>query len=183
MARKETFSREEILSKSVLFIKKIGIEKLTVRDLSKFIGCSTQPIFKNYKNMDEFKLELKNYLHKDYEAFIKEYVDESNYLFTISYAYALYAIKEPKVFNALFLTDLAGSRTIEEVLNTERNIPTIIAMRMQYNLSREKAERIYRDIRFYTHGIASQLCNGSIKLTDEDVYKLINNMINICLKD
>lgn len=183
MARKEMFSKEEILNKSVLFIKEFGIEKLTVRDLSKFIGCSTQPIFKNYKNMDDFKVDLKSYLHKDYELFIKDYVDESNYLFTISYAYSLYAIKEPKVFSALFLTDLAGSRTIEEVLNTERNIPTIIAMRMQYNLSREKAERIYRDIRFYTHGIASQLCNGSIKLMEEDVFNLISNMINVCLKD
>ena len=91
-------------------------------------------------------IDLKNFLYKDYESFINKHVDENNYLFTSSYAYALYAIKEPRVFNALFLTDLAGSRTIEEVLNTERNIPTIIAMRMQYNLSRERAEIIYRDI-------------------------------------
>ena len=48
MARKIKFSKEMILEKSVEFIKEYGYSKLTVRELSKYIGCSTQQIFKNY---------------------------------------------------------------------------------------------------------------------------------------
>ena len=51
MARKEVFTKEDILNKSILFIKEIGLDKLTVRELSKYIGCSTQPIFRYYKNI------------------------------------------------------------------------------------------------------------------------------------
>ena len=181
MARKEIFTKEDILNKSILFIKEIGLDKLTVRELSKYIGCSTQPIFRYYKNMDEFKEDLKIYLRKDYESFINKYIDKEDYLMTISYGYSLYAKNESNAFKALFLSDLSDTRTINEVFNTERNIATLIAMRMQYNISRDKAENVYRDVRFYTHGIASQLSNKSIKLSDKEIYELIFNIKAICL--
>ena len=182
MARKTKFSKEEILKKSIEFIKEFGYFKLTVRDLTKYIGCSTQPIFKNFNNFEEYKDNLKLYLRDDYNSFIKQYIDEEDYLYTISYAYALYAKKEPNIFYSLFMADLAGSRTVREVLDTERNKKTIIAMTKQYNISQEKAEKIYREVRFYTHGIATQLCVKSIKLSEEELKYLIRNNIEVNLK-
>ena len=65
MARNVSFSKEDILEKSVNFIKEYGYSKLTVRELSKYIGCSTQPLFRNFENFDVYKKELKGYLRKD----------------------------------------------------------------------------------------------------------------------
>ena len=79
------------------------------------------------------------------------------------------------------MNDLAGSRTVNEVLNTKRNIPTIEAMTTKYKISLEEAKRIYRDVRFYTHGIATQLCVKSIKLTDNEIKDLILNNIKMNL--
>ena len=75
MARTIKFSKEDILEKSVQFIKKKGYSNLTVRELAKYIGCSTQPIFKNYENFDMYKDDLKFYLRKDYSSFIRKYID------------------------------------------------------------------------------------------------------------
>ena len=122
------------------------------------------------------------YLGKDYSSFIHKYVDIKDYLYTISYAYAFYAKKEPNVFFSLFMADLAGSRTVEEVLNTDRNFETIKAMVKQYNISLEDAKKVYREVRFYTHGIATQLCVNSIKLTDKEIKDLIRNNIEINLR-
>lgn len=182
MARTIKFSKEDILEKSVEFIKEQGYSKLTVRELAKYIGCSTQPIFKNYASFDKYKDDLKIYLRKDYSSFIHKYVDIKDYLYTISYAYAFYAKKEPNVFFSLFMADFAGSRTVEEVLNTDRNIETINAMVNQYKISLEDAKRVYREVRFYTHGIAAQLCVHSIKLTDNEIKDLIKNNIEINLR-
>jgi hypothetical protein len=41
------------------------------------------------------------------------------------------------------MTDFAGSRTVEEVLNTDRNIETINAMVRQYKISLEDAKKVY----------------------------------------
>ena len=182
MARTTKFSKEEILEKSIEFIKQYGYSKLTVRELSKYIGCSTQPIFKNYLNFEQYKKDLKSYLKKDYDSFIHKYVDVEDYLYTISYAYAFYAKKEPNMFFSLFMADLAGSRTVDEVINTDRNKETIHAMVKQYKISLEEAEKVYRDVRFYTHGMATQLCVNSIKLTDKEIKDLIKNNIEINLR-
>lgn len=182
MARTTKFSKEDILEKSVEFIKEHGYSKLTVRELAKYIGCSTGPIFKNYANFDKYKEDLKFYLRRDYSAFINKYVDIKDHLYTISYAYAFYAKKEPNVFFSLFIADLAGSRTVEEVLNTDRNFETINAMVKQYKISLEDAKKVYREVRFYTHGIATQLCVNSIKLTDREIKDLIKNNIEINLR-
>ena len=80
------------------------------------------------------------------------------------------------------MADLAGSRTVEEVLNTDRNFETIEAMIKQYNITLEEAKRVYREVRFYTHGIATQLCVNSIKLTDREIKDLIRNNIEINLR-
>ena len=182
MARTIKYSKEDILEKSVDFIKEHGYSKLTVRELAKYIGCSTQPIFKNYANFDMYKEDLKIYLRRDYSEFVDKYIDIKDYLYTISYAYAFYAKKEPNIFMTLFMTDFAGSRTVEEVLNTNRNILTIEAMVKQYKISLEEAKKIYREVRFYTHGIATQLCVNSIKLTDKEIKDLIRNNIEINLR-
>ena len=182
MARNISFSKEDILEKSVNFIKEYGYSKLTVRELSKYIGCSTQPLFRNFENFDVYKKELKGYLRKDYESFIAKYVNKEDYLYTISYAYALYAKEEPNIFFSMFMADLAGSRTVKEVLDTDRNKETIIAITKKYNISLEEANKIYRDVRFYTHGIATQLCVNSIKLTNKELEELIKNNININLR-
>ena len=99
MARKTKFSKEEILKKSIEFIKEFGYFKLTVRDLTKYIGCSTQPIFKNFNNFEEYKDNLKLYLRDDYNSFIKKYVDEEDYLYTISYIITNYCIYNIFIFN------------------------------------------------------------------------------------
>lgn len=181
MARVEKFNKEYIMEKLVEYTKNNGLSKFNVRDVASFIGCSTQPLFKIYKNTDELKSDLKKYLHDDYDGFISKYVDYDDYLYTISYAYALYAKKVPNVFRTLFITEIAGTRTVKEVINSSWNRETIEAMTKQYNITLEQAEMVYRDVRFYTHGIASQLSVKSIKMTDSELGDLIRNMISLCI--
>ena len=182
MARVEKFSKENFLEKGVMFLQDKGIWALNARDLCRFIGCSTQPLFRHYKSMEDFKLDLKGYLRKDYESFIYKYINESDYLFTISVAYVLYALEFPNLFFAMFLSEFPGKRTIREVLDTKRNQPTIEAMTKTYRISIPEAEALYRDVRFYTHGLASQICSGSIVVTEEEISFLIRNVIQKLLK-
>lgn len=177
MARKTVFAKEIILQKTLGFIKEKGIEQMNSRELCKYIGCSTQPLFKNFASMEGLKIDLKKYLHDYYDEFINKLVDKENYLFTISFAYAMFAYKEPNIFKALFMSDLAGTRTVEEVLKSPQNIETIKSIPKQYNLAKKQAERLYRDVRFYTHGLACQIACKSIKVTEKEIKNLINNII------
>ena len=178
MARKTKFVKEKILEKTKEFINENGIAKMNSRDLCKYIGCSTQPLFKNFENMDKFKKSLKKYLHDYYDEFINKIVEKENYLYTISYAYALFSYKESNIFKALFMSDLAGTRTIEEVLNSPQNIDTIKAIQKQYNFTKKQSEKLYRDVRFYTHGLSCQIACKTILVDEKEIKYLIDNVIN-----
>ena len=57
MGRKTMFNEEIILEKSKEFIKENGVDALNARNLCKYIGCSTQPLFRNFNNMEGLKKE------------------------------------------------------------------------------------------------------------------------------
>ena len=183
MARKTSFNSEYILSKTSDFVKEYGVDAMNARDLCKYIGCSTQPLFRLYSNTDELKKDLKKYLHDDYDNFIAQYIDKEDYMFTISYAYALYAKEMPNIFKTLFFTEIAGTRTIDEVVNSSWNRETIECMTKQYNISLKEAEKIYIDVRFFTHGLATQICAKSISVTNEEINRLIRHMLNLCVDE
>lgn len=183
MARNVVFNEQYVMNLLVNYIKDNGIERFTVRDIAQYIGCSTQPLFRLFDNTDNLKKVLKVYLHKDYEDYIAKYIDKDDYLLTISYGYAMYAKEVSNVFKALFITELAGTRTIDEVINSSWNRDTIEAMSKQYNLSINDSKKVYRDVRFYTHGISCQLSCNSIAVSKKELLILIKNMIDIYVKD
>lgn len=175
MARKVTFEKDYIINKSVDFIKKNGIDKLSARELTKYIGCSTQPIFRLYNNMDIYKKDLKKELNREYNDFTEQFIDRDNYFLSINYAYAMYAKKENSLFKALFISDLSDKK--------DKNKKEMIeSLKEEYNISDAKAESVYRDVSIYTKGLATNLCLKNMNISDKDLLFLINNCIKRNIK-
>lgn len=177
MARKNEFDREKILSKAKDYLMENGIETLNARSLCSYIGCSTQPLFKYFTNMSELKSKLKDYLHDYYDSFVEQRLNKKDYLYSISNAYATFSFENPNLFKALFISDLAGTRTIPEVLSSVHNQETIAFIENTYKLSKEQANELYRDIRFYVHGLSCQIATNSISVSQKEISFLIGNII------
>ena len=58
MARKETITKTDILNAAFEMTMEAGFDHVTARTLAAKAGCSTQPIFRVYKNMEELGAEL-----------------------------------------------------------------------------------------------------------------------------
>ena len=56
MARKVEYKKEILLLKAKEYINEFGIELLNSRDLCKYVGCSTQTLFRNFNSMNNFKV-------------------------------------------------------------------------------------------------------------------------------
>ena len=52
MARKATVTENMILDNAFALMREEGFEQVTARKLAAKVGCSTQPIFRLYENMD-----------------------------------------------------------------------------------------------------------------------------------
>ena len=62
MARLVEFKKEDLLEKTIDYIRKNGTQNMTARNVCHYIGCSTQPIFKNFGSMGKLKNEVNEYL-------------------------------------------------------------------------------------------------------------------------
>lgn len=182
MPPKTRITKEVILNKSFEIAREEGVESLNVRYLAKKIECSTMPIFKVFRNVNELKVELKKAIEEYYDDFILNYIDKADYLFTISFAYINFARKERELFGALFVNEFIETRSMNEVICSAWNRETIECTAKQYQISMEESEALYRDIRFYTHGIATQLYGGNIALAEDEIQALLRNAIEKFLR-
>ena len=121
MPPKTRITKEVILTKSFEIAQEEGVESLNVRYLAKKIECSTMPIFKVFSNVNELKVELKKAIEEYYDGFILNYIDKTDYLFTISFAYINFALKERKLFGALFVNEFIETRSMNEVICSSWN--------------------------------------------------------------
>ena len=183
MARTVTFDKQHLLEKTMEFIKEKGINSMNARDLCEYIGCSTQPIFKNFGNMEGLENEIKQYLKNYYNNFTDKIVDKNAYLYTSNYSYTLFALEEPNLFEALFMVDPGKTKTMDEILNENEDREIIESIPEQYSLSKKQSERLYRDIKLYTHGLSCQIACNNLTLRKEEVGALIRNMINNLRKE
>ncbi|MBR6452039.1 MAG: TetR family transcriptional regulator, partial [Lachnospiraceae bacterium] len=58
MARKEQITKQIILDGAFRLLREQGISMVTARKLASFIGCSTEPFFRVYMNMEELVGDL-----------------------------------------------------------------------------------------------------------------------------
>lgn len=62
MARKELITKSDIRAAAFEMARKLGVVEITARKLASYAGCSTQPIFRNYENMED----CLNDVYEDY---------------------------------------------------------------------------------------------------------------------
>lgn len=169
--------KEDMITEAFTMIRKHGLDSLNARSLAKQLGCSTQPLFKHFANMEDLKKQVKSVIDDCYRDFVQKRLDMEDQLFSMSIAYIEFARSERHLFGALFLYPLLNSRTLWEVVNSPWNLETIASCEAQYHLTRPQAEQLYRDVRFYCHGIATQLYAQTITLTKDTIADLVRNAI------
>lgn len=177
MPPKKRITRELILKKAFDMVNEEGIDSLNARALAKKLNCSTMPIFQSFQDMRDLKMEVKRWIDEYYSAFLNRYVQKEDYLFTISFAYINFARMEHHFFGALFVNPLLDSRTVREVIDSPWNRETIECTAEQFGISIRESEELYRDIRFYAHGIATQLYGGNMTLGEEEIQGLLHHAL------
>lgn len=118
MARKESITINMISESAFAMAREEGFEQVTARKLAARIGCSTQPIFRVYANMEELNKEVFQrailFFDDFYENF--EQSDETPFVY-LGLAYINFALKEKKLFQLLFLSSNRGNNSLYELLN------------------------------------------------------------------
>ncbi len=162
--------REDIIKTALEVLKNNGEEALNARNIANLLGCSTQPIFSNFKTMEELKFEAIIFAQKLYYKFEQEYIKNNNYspYKAKSVAYITFAKNECELFKILFLNK--G----ENPLNAQLQQILI----ENFNFKEETAKLFNIEMWAFVHGMAVMSANANFPLHDSLINRIFDDAFN-----
>lgn len=176
MARKKTITKEQILDATYDIIMTEGFAGFTARNIATKMKCSTQPIYLEFKNMNDLKIELfkkiEEYL---YEKVFDKVVTGHPFIDT-NLNYIHFACEQSTLYRALYLEGHSGN----DILNQFSRKVFMEGMEKEpslQNLSEGQKEAVFSGTWIVATGIATLSVGSLIQPTDEEIMKLLNDVI------
>lgn len=177
MARKKTITRDQILKAAYEVVTQDGFSKFTARNIANQMNCSTQPIYLEFKNMDDLKQELiRNiFTHLSEDVFTREVT--GNRLIDFGLNYIDFATNEKKLYRALYLEDCGNGELMQET-SYKWFKEIAVAQSNLEDLSDEQIRSIYLGFWIMTTGMASLTSAGIIEFVQEDVIDILEETLD-----
>lgn len=180
MARKKTITKEQILSAAYEVATTEGFSRFTARNIANKMNCSTQPIYLEFKNMDDLKraLFVQIYDYLKYEVFPVAHT--GNTIIDLAYNYIHFANREKKLYSSLYLEEYGGGKEMQNFsynyfVQMVKNDP-----KYAY-LSDEQIESLHNGTWIIATGIAALMSSSIIHPTDQQIEKIIQDNIDAIL--
>ncbi|MBD5476286.1 MAG: TetR/AcrR family transcriptional regulator [Lachnospiraceae bacterium] len=175
MARKESITKDDIVNAAFEILQEEGIEQVTARKLAAKAGCSTQPIFRVYKNMDELTEDLFvkacDFFQEYYGQFIRQTVTPFVHLGNI---YIKFANEHKKLFSFVFLSENRFGRSMYDLINgssgnVSREIQTATSQGCR------NASELFMKMWIFIHGAACMSLTGDYDLSEEETVRMLKD--------
>lgn len=179
MPPKEKVSKAMIQETAFEMTREYGFAEVTARKLAERLGCSTQPIFRAYENMDELREDL---FYMSTEFFCEQILAKRSrtmpaYL-TLAYAYINLAKQEKNLFELIASVDDFGTQTIDEFLKEDDWLQIVNKLPGMDNRSVDEKIRIFLMLWMFVHGMASLVVANRIVVSDKEIKELITKAYN-----
>ena len=184
MPPRAKFTKEEIIQAALEIVRTEGLESLTARALGKKLGSSACPVFTVFENMEEVQQAMLEEVRAVYRGYVERGLTENPAFKGVGTQYILFAIKEPKLFQILFMSEQTEHPDIDSVLPIiEESYDKIFAsITGAYGIEGKDAERLYKHLWIYTHGIASLCATKMCRFTGEEISEMITEVFSSLLK-
>ena len=166
MPRKPVSDKETIISAAVEIVRTQGYSALNARALASRLGCSTQPIFSNFRSMEELTQGVLLRALEIYNGFVKSVLESGRYETPYKangMAYIRFAMEEPNLFSLLFMRDRRDGKTSVEESTFNDILPLIMKTT---GLTQEQATLFHLEMWTVVHGIASMAATGYLSLDE-----------------
>lgn len=178
MPPKAKFTREEIVCAALNIVRDSGFDALTSRALGERLGSSARPIFTVFSNMEELEQAVNDKAKALYREYVKKGLGERHPFKGVGTQYILFAIKEPRLFQLLFMTEQKQIPGLTGVLPViEESYEEILSsVQREYRFDRASSEKLYRHLWIYTHGIATLCATGMCRFTGEEISDMVTEV-------
>lgn len=184
MPPKAKFTKEQIVQVALDIVREEGIEAVTARSLGKRLGSSACPIFTVFENMEEVLSQTQKAAKGLYFEYVERGLTQTPAFKGVGTQYILFSIQEPKIFQMLFMSEQPQELALNNVLPAiEEHYDAIMSsIQTAYNMSVASAEKLYKHLWIYTHGIAALCATNMCKFSAEEISQMLTEVCMAVLK-
>lgn len=168
-ASQKKITEDKILSAAMQMLEEKGYDSINVKTLAVRLGCSTQPIYLSFRNMDDLRQAIANAAVREFVSFMHEDNEHAAHLYGMGYI--RFAQEHANLFRFLFMRENAYTEmknALSPIIET-----AVQNLMSEYGCSHEKAEWIHDQLWMHSHGIASMIAAGFCDWDMEKVSRMV----------
>ena len=179
MSRKQVISKEGLIDGAFKLVEEQGIGAMSARNLARYCGCSTQPIFRIYSTMDEMKADLMDKCFDFFSQYVAEFKSVSDKPFVnLGMSYISFARKYPNLFAVIFVLDNGTDRNMYDLVNGGSHGFVTREYKKLQGISPEAFQVLFMKVWIFIHGAACMVIKDDFDMTDDDLVKLLEDTIS-----
>jgi len=165
---KQRITKEMILNAAFKIAKENGYEQVVVNNIAAEIGCSVQPVYSYFNNMETLKQSVADAAMQYYIRFIYSRVEGDRILESMARANVAFAKYETNLFRLLFLQKLNGLNSFNDIYEWMGGKQATAQLAEKLSLPEEKIKEVYIMLIVFTHGVATMIATGGADISDEE---------------
>lgn len=170
------YSKELIIVKSLEIVKKEGINSLNARRIAKELNSSIQPIFHNFKNMEELKECIYEEIYSLYKKCMLNINTKEKEYKVMGLNYIKFAKDYPEYFKVIFMRE--SQLDAKKFISSDAIGDEVIKKgQILTGFSVEEQKDFHVKVWIFTHGIASLIATGTIVLSEEEISDLLEKTV------
>ena len=162
-------SKEQIIDAAVDVLRDDGFSAINARGVAKKLGCSTQPIYFSFRNMEELKAALTERAIQMHTQRVRDSlrIHEGNDSRYSSYGmgFVKFAAEEKQLFRWLYLEGEQLGPYQNDVLTSE----VISVITEEFGYEEDVARRLHQDMVYFTYGLAILANTDHLHLTEAEL--------------
>ena len=174
MPKSMTITKEIIIKTAFEMVRKEGFAVLSARTIAKKIGCSTQPIYWSYKNMDDLKAEVYQKALSHLKNTMCQYKKTGNPFLDLGLGYVHMAHIEPALFKAVYIDNIMKVKMTDIIPENEEVIELMKNTEDFKKMSDEEIKNIFFKSWMLVHGIASLVAVWMLVYDEEKILEILN---------
>ena len=175
--RHKVYTREHILKAAYEVISKEGFSNFTARNIAKKMGVSTQPIYLEFKNMQDLKNTLLQTVYEGLEEKLFSIEHKGDKLVDVAINYIEFSQSHNKLFTALFVEEHGGGSLIYDY--SFKHFKRIVAeVPKCADFSEHEIKILHQTLWVSMTGVAALMTSGVIEPTEEQLMVFINKTID-----
>lgn len=169
-------TKEDIVNAAFEIVKEKGIEGLNARDVAQKLKCSIQPIFYQFATMEDLKQAVLDKTYNIYKEYMLSGENSDKAYKSLGNYYVKFARDYPECFKILFMQK--SEMNSNNYVQVDHLGDKIIEIGQKFTgLSFEEQREFHLRVWIFTHGIATLIVTGTLKLTDEEIDKLLETTV------